>query len=152
MKHWLTILALVLCFKLAAQGLPVPVFENAPEEKTQSGYIKLSWQWEPEEGSRDPYTFELQQSMDEGFEAPQTIYKGPDYATFLSGLKDGKYYYRIRVQGKSGSGWSEPVKLEVKHHSLQLAFSLFGLGALVFLITVGIVVQGNRSAQQKPSN
>ena len=42
-----------------AGDLPQPVFENPAEERTESGYLKLSWEWPGEAGSAE---FELQQS------------------------------------------------------------------------------------------
>ena len=86
-------------------------------------------------------------NLDPAFSDPLVIYRGPDLATFLSGLPDGTFHYRIRAIGPEETApgrWSSPVTLEVKHHSLRLAFLLFGLGAVVFLLTVGIVIQGNR--------
>ena len=130
-----------------AGDLPQPVFENPAEERTESGYLKLSWEWPGEAGSAE---FELQQSAGIDFSEPVILYRGPDYATFLSGLRNGTYYYRLRAHSKAEDGqvseWTEPMKVEVKHHSLQLAFTLFGVGAVVFLLTVGIVVRGARMA------
>ncbi len=115
---------------------------------TESGYVQLSWTWDGDLNSN--YSFELQQATSQSFENPELIYEGPDFATFLSGLDNGHYYFRIRaVNGnQSKSSWSSPAVVEVEHHSLSLALSLFGLGALVFAITVGIVIQGNKNSSQ----
>lgn len=143
------LLVLILAFKLSASGLAAPEFENPTESFTESGYIKLSWTWDADAAAGDTYRFELQQDEQSSFAAPREIYQGQDYATFLSGLKNGTYYYRIRaITGASAGEWSAPVLVEVKHHSLSLAFSLFGIGALIFLLTVGIIVQGNRKAAE----
>jgi hypothetical protein len=147
-----TFMALLFAFSgltlFGAEDLQPPTFENAPEVTSESGYVKLSWEWNhPSSLKNEFYEFELQQSKTEGFENVTTLYRGPDFATFLSGLENGKYYHRVRVLSKDGKGsdWSNPVMVEIRHHSRQLAFTLFGLGAIVFLVTVGIVIQGSRS-------
>lgn len=136
--------------KLAAQ-YPVPEFVNHLPEKTESGYIKLSWRTQDAQSNNTPFVFELQQAVYPDFEQSVLIYRGHDYATFLSGLPDGHYYYRLRSTSPDGarhSDWSEPVSVRVEHHSLRLAFLLFGIGATVFLLTIGIVVKGIRSSEE----
>jgi hypothetical protein len=133
---------------LMAREAPAPVFDGPAEAFTESGYLKLSWHLDVPDDQLADYTFELQQSEDPAFSDPLVIYQGPDLATFLSGLPDGTFHYRIRAIGPEAAApgrWSSPVVLEVKHHSLRLALLLFGLGAVVFLLTVGIVMQGHRS-------
>lgn len=152
MKAWSTcLLVLFTILGLKATPQEPPQFENPLENFTESGYVKLSWEWPSghEDGSK--HEFELQQAQDDQFSTFKTIYQGQDFATFLSGLRNGNYYYRVRVkEGSDMSDWSKPILVEVKHHSLSLAFALFGLGALVFLLTVGIIVQGNRKVTQNP--
>ena len=137
----------------AAQDLHPPVIENPPEVVSESGYVKLSWGWSHPALDTELLEFELQQSESSNFEKVTTIYKGPDYATFLSGLENGSYYHRVRVisdQKQIQSDWSLPLLVRVQHHSHQLAFALFGIGAIVFFITVGIVIQGSRAANRNP--
>lgn len=134
--------------ELPAQ-LPVPLFDNRPTERTASGYLKLSWKPGAPATETAPCEFELQQAFRQDFVQTNLVYKGKDYATFLSGLPDGQFYYRVRAvtpDGAQHSDWSAPVLVRVAHHSLRLAFLLFGIGAVVFLITVGIVIQGVRSS------
>lgn len=102
---------------------------------SNDGRVKLIW------GSRgDTYQYVLQQATDNEFKQVKIIYEGPDRASFVSGLNDGTYYYRVKA--KQGD-WSETLVVEVKHHSLSLALSLFGLGAVVFMLTVLVVVRGS---------
>ena len=152
-KHWMRMIAplvLLVGLELAAQ-LPVPAFENNSTEKTESGYIKLSWRLGDVPTGSNAVVFELQQSAQQDFTETKSVYRGPDYATFISGLPNGNYYHRVRTttpDGTQHSNWSEPMLVQVQHHSLQLAFLLFGIGATVFLFTVGIVIQGVRKAAQ----
>jgi hypothetical protein len=105
--------------------------------ETSNGYVKLEWE------NGDNASYELQQATSADFADSRTIYKGPDKASFISGLEDGNYYFRVR----SAEGpWSLPVQLIVKHQSLQLAFTLFGIGAVVFLLTVFVVIKGVRNS------
>ena len=149
-----TLLLILFSLTVAAAGpFPEPVFDNASEEVTESGYIKLSWRWVDPEADPARYEFELQQAENEHFDDAILVYRGQDFASFLSGLKNGGYYYRVRAvfdEGQTEGKWSEPVFVKVEHHSLKLTFTLFGIGALVFLLTVGVVVQGTRKVRQNP--
>jgi len=96
------------------------------------------------EGAEGPY--ELQSANSRDFDPADVEYRGPDRASFISGLENGTYFYRVRA--KDGL-WSDVLLLEVKHQSLQLAFTLFGLGAIVFFLTVWVVVSGARKVQSE---
>jgi len=128
----------VMCSKGSLAG--AIDFETDSHDLTaESGYIRLSWQ----AGAGVPY--ELQQDTVPDFTNARWVYRGPDRASFVSGLPDGTYYFRVR----SGDGvWSPPLRLAVKHQSLVLAFSLFGIGATVFLLTAGMVVRGARETER----
>ena len=125
--------------------LKKPVFDMPLENTVDAGYLKLSW--EPPAATPDAHAlhYEVQRSSNQNFASVKTIYRGPDRATFLSGLRDGNYYYRVRsLQPESGeaSDWSEVLVVKVVHHSLSLALWLFAIGALVFLLTVAVIVHG----------
>lgn len=143
--QWIFLIALTSFSQwIWASKLPIPTFVNNPIEQTTSGYVKLSWKVPTVLSSTSTWVFELQKSNDPNFNSPIQLYQGTDGATFLSGLPDGNYYYRVRtsIAGVAHSDWSSTISVQVKHHSLSLALWLFGLGATVFLVTVGIVVQG----------
>ena len=111
-------------------------------EHTKSGFFKLSWAIEHSKGVK----FKIIQSRDPSFENFKVKYEGPDLATFVSGLTDGEYYYRVRaISSKSGhrSAWSETLSVTVEHHSLKLAFTLMVIGAAVFIATTSLVLYGN---------
>lgn len=122
-----------------------PVFDMPLENTVDAGYLKLSW--EPGAAARDGHAlhFELQRSSSRDFASVKNIYRGPDRATFISGLRNGNYYYRVRsLHPESGefSEWSELLAVKVEHHSLPFALWLFAIGALVFLLTVAVIVHG----------
>jgi len=129
-----------------SQSPPAPDFAMSKENFTNSGYIKI--EWDKGEGEK-AFTYEIQQSEDEDFNEYEVLYKGRDRATFVSGLPNGIYFYRVRsIQDGQTSAWSEVIKVEVEHHSLSLAFSLAGLGLVVFLLTVYIIVHGVRKQNE----
>jgi hypothetical protein len=136
LSHVCTIAVVLLTFHLtqARSPEPAPVLKLVDGSVSADGHVKIEWK-RLKQGSR----VELQQSESENFNGAKTIYSGPDNATFVSGLDNGTYYYRIR---EAGGEWSAPAMLTVKHHSLRLALVLFSLGALVFGLTVFIVVKG----------
>lgn len=128
--------ALLFCsFQVrAASGNVPPVLKMTNQKLSKAGHAKLRW-----EVSRQGEAVEVQQASDEHFLTARTIYRGHDQATFISGLDDGTYYYRVR---HVGGAWSNSVLLTVKHHSLRIALVFFTLGAVVFALTVFIVVKG----------
>lgn len=149
--QWIFSIALIsFSQSVWASNLPIPIFINNPIEQTESGHVKLSWKVPTSSSSATPWVFELQKSNDPNFSSSIQLYRGPDLATFLSGLPNGNYYYRVRtsITGVAHSDWSSTILVKVKHHSLSLALWLFGIGATVFLITVGIVVQGALSTSK----
>jgi len=131
----------------------VPEFNGPHKVENNAGQIKLVWSLADTLLYSRLFTFELQQSVNASFSNPRTLYKGSDLASFISGLRDGDYYFRVRtvLDGTSASAWSEPLLLQVHHQSLTLAFTLFGLGAIVFVSTVLLIIIGNRNAQKETS-
>lgn len=118
-----------------------PAFKGRSSLTTHDGHVRLQWV-----SLAPDAVYEVQQSVTTGFGDPTTIYMGPDLATFVSGLNDGVYYYRFRADD---GAWSDTLTLTVKHYSLQLAFTLSGLGAIVFLLTVLVVLKGTTKDTQE---
>lgn len=89
--------------------------------------------------------FELQQGTRRNFSSAQIIYAGPDRGTYISGLPNGDFFYRIRAvnaQETNKSPWSSTIHRTVKHPSLDFALSLMSVGALVFISTIGMITLG----------
>ncbi|MBD3403989.1 hypothetical protein GF420_13945 [candidate division GN15 bacterium] len=131
--------------------IPTPSFDMSLDHATSSGTIRLLWSVDTLESLPDSLHFELQQASDSLFRSVKTRYTGPDMATYISGLKDGKYYFRVRTVDQTDaqtSPWSQMMEVTVEHHSLNLALTLAGLGGVVFLLTVAVVVYGTRTTER----
>ena len=115
----------------ATEALPKTKFLNPPDASTSEGHVSLKWQ-----ADRKGVQYELQQSDNPQFTDPVRLYLGADSSSFLSGLIDGRYFFRVRARhlkdGAWGS-WSTPIQLACKHHSMSLAWTLFATGGLLFL-------------------
>lgn len=119
----------------------IPDLQIASGSATRQGVVKLEWSSNPQNSNQH---YELQQANENSFLNPKTIYSGVDQGTFLSGLPNGNYFFRIK---HTGGPWSKTVYIEINHHSLPLAFSLMAIGAIVFLITVVMIIQGRKKQE-----
>lgn len=132
--------------------LPVPTFDITLDHNTRSGTVHLFWSVDTLRSLPGGINFELVQAADSMFADGRVRYVGPDMATYISGLKDGEYYFRVRTVNadrSDASEWSGTVVVSVEHHSLTLALSLAGLGGLVFLLTVVVVVWGTKASERE---
>ncbi|SMD31837.1 hypothetical protein SAMN04488029_0175 [Reichenbachiella faecimaris] len=132
----MTVLA-ILSWVLSVNSSNIEFSSASLDIKSNSGYIQLEWT------SSDVTNHILEQSIEPNFRHAKTIYQGPDQASFISGLDNGTYYFRV---GDQKANWSDTLKLTVAHQPLSLAYTLFGIGFLVFACTVFIVVKGARTS------
>lgn len=132
-------LAIILAFAPMLARSEIPDLKIASGSAFQQGIVKLEWSANSEVR---PTQYELQQAMEANFSEAKTIYQGTDEATFLSGLNNGTYHYRLR---SDDGRWSETISVDVEHHSLNLALVLMAIGATVFLIILGVIIQGSRN-------
>ncbi|MCA9469679.1 MAG: fibronectin type III domain-containing protein [Nitrospira sp.] len=125
---------------------PVPRFTVTTTPNNRSGSVSLQWTF-PNVAPSRRYRFEVQQSFQKDFSSPQSIYSGPDRGTYLSGLPNGDYFFRVRLLPLDGTGvgqWSPVVHRSVQHPSLRFSSMMLGVGATVFLCTTGIIIHGAR--------
>lgn len=106
---------------------------------SDTGYYTLNW-----EPISQANLIELQQSRTPDFKESEMIYHGHNDSFFLSGLQNGAYYYRMKVDNNA---WSDTLTLTVKHHSFQKAWLLFILGAVVFSSIVWVIIRGEQHAE-----
>ena len=115
-------------------------FSVSESMDSRTGYIQISWE------ANQQTEFELQQSLNSEFIGAKTIYRGSDKAVFLSGFKDDTYYFRVRsfTNNEIAEPWSKTKTLNVIHHSLTTAFTLFFLGLFSFLAILIVIFLGHR--------
>ncbi|HXV76815.1 MAG TPA: fibronectin type III domain-containing protein [Candidatus Polarisedimenticolaceae bacterium] len=133
----------LLLAALPAAGRPRVEFETEGPIITTEGHATLRW------AAVDPVergsVFELQDSTDPEFRSTHVWYRGPDRASFVSGLPEGTSWFRVRaVRGQRAGPWSDPVAIEVDYASSSTLGRLLALGAVVFLATLVTVVVGHR--------
>jgi len=146
---------LAICLPSAAHGSPpVARFTLGPavldptgrlRSEVREGYISLSW-----EAGEGHTVYELQSVCSGAFSDTVSRYQGPDTTSFISGLEDGDHYFRVRArhtESENWGPWSDPIIVPVRHHSMTLAWWLFGLGAGIFGMTVAFVIANARRAQ-----
>jgi hypothetical protein len=109
-----------------------------------AGYYRLEWDWEGSPASA-PASFEVQESTQADFRDAQPLYQGPDLATVISGRRDGSRYYRVRAAGNDDaqSPWSNVVEVTTAHHPLPRALAFFAAGAMVFSLTLVLILRGS---------
>ncbi len=132
-----------------ALGQPTADFDfepNADEPRRlqgdfRSGYLTLEWKIEGEDADI-VYEFEVQSAREDAFDTPIPRYDGRGRQVFVSGLGSGDHWFRVRAReaGDTHWGpWSDPVLAPVDHHPMSLAWSLFGVGIVLFACIVGFV-------------
>jgi len=129
------------------EGIEVQFVEPERSEvplPNTTGHLDLVWSVFPE-SAPEPATYELQGSRDRDFSAPIDYYSGVDQRSFLSGLAEGPYFFRVRsVTDSAGPGeWSEVLAIEVDYVDQWKVFVLMGLGFVCLTATVLIIVRGS---------
>lgn len=135
--RFLILLIVVLLFT-GTKGMSQNVeFTNSPISNSREGHTKLEWL--VDDDSADLF-FIVEQSTDSSFNNSKIIYSGRDRATYISGLKNGTYFFRIKIEGNDS--WADPVRLIVEHHDLKTAYILSVIGLTVFLATAVVLITG----------
>jgi len=111
------------------------------------GTVQLAW--DPADATPDgvEVVFELQESQEADFAESLRRYLGEDRASFVSGLPDGRYYYRVRQrEGEDGEWgpWSSLVAVDVEHYALWKAWTLFGVGGALVLTIITFLFTADR--------
>jgi 4-amino-4-deoxy-L-arabinose transferase-like glycosyltransferase len=107
---------------------------------SNDGRVVVSWEL-PSDGQ-----VHIQQDRGGDFKTSSTLYRGNDSASVITGLADGDYHYRGRLERPDGtySDWSQRVTITVAHHSLPRALFFFLLGLVVFVATLLLIILGAR--------
>ncbi|MAS91802.1 MAG: hypothetical protein CMO55_01295 [Verrucomicrobiales bacterium] len=103
------------------------------------GVLSLSW-----ESAGDGVIYELEQSVDDSFTNPTMRYSGPDVGSYLTGLAEGDYFFRVRAKGGE---WSEPLRAKVTFIDRRVLWILLVSGFVVVAATVGTILTGWRKTE-----
>jgi hypothetical protein len=127
-----------LFFGTAIEASEGPFEISLSQTISNDGVAVLSWSLSQQT------SVVVQKSQDPDFSQPTTLYRGSDSASVITGLMDGKYFFRARSEYPDGSfsAWSETVSLSVEHHSLAKATLFFAIGGIVFLATMLLITFG----------
>jgi len=119
----------------ALQAQTKVVFEGKNPISNNEGYTALKWHpvGTPSEGTQ----YELQQSRSEDFSDAVTLYKGPDMASFVSGLPEGKTWYRVRA---AGGPWSPAQVVEINFIETYKVVAGLAVGTAMLIFTIIYVV------------
>lgn len=109
-----------------------------------TGHIDLVWSVVPD-SAQEPAAYELQGSRTPDFPNPLTYYSGVDVRSFLSGLAEGSYFFRVRsLSEAAGPGmWSEVLAVEVDYVDQWKVFVLMAVGLVCLIATVFIILRGS---------
>jgi len=137
-RFWLSI-GLLLALP-AMQAAAQPVLSASPPDSSD-GVSVISWQ----APAADQHII-LQRATHADFSDARQIYRGSDTASTVTGMTDGTWYFRARLDD---GAWSEPLAVKVQHHPLGRAFGFFSVGAIVFIGTVWLIVGGSRRQRSR---
>jgi hypothetical protein len=98
--------------------------------ESNEGYYQLTWQ------ADEPVR--LVESSSPDFRAARALYSGTATGHVVSGRPDGTWHYRLE-SADGARVLSDAATITVRHHSLGRAFAFFGLGAVVFVATLGLI-------------
>ena len=90
--------------------------------------------------------FLLEESTNTEFLNPEKTHISNIYASTLTGLDNGTYYYRIK---NNNNEWSNTAKVVVQHHSLDKAFLFFTLGCCLFVLIITTLIIGHTKTTNK---
>lgn len=124
---------------MAAEAVFVDPKDSTPlpgEVSAKGGVLELQWETEAGEADR---VFVLEQSESESFAESMVRYRGTDTGTYLTGLRGGEHYFRIKTEG---GDWSPPQKVVMTQISRKKLALLFFTGLLVCAATVGTILLG----------
>lgn len=137
---WRALMWVALSLSPAAVSADAPPRFDQSALSSDNGVAQLTW-------SDVGAGYEMRLS---GPDMPvRTVYRGHLPSAHVSGLPNGAYEVSVRARrdGRAWSAWSEPARIDVHHHPMQLVWLLLTTGAVTFLVTIGTLVVAARRVQ-----
>jgi hypothetical protein len=146
----LALLGVLLLQPVRADALPdIPrptgaSFEGPEMVSAEEGHTTLRWTLPGHVEEGPPVTFELEQSQRPDFANHSLRYAGSGRAFFVSGLQEGRTYFRVRAlrAGAPPGDWSGPLVVDVDYPDPVPVIVLLSVGCLVLLATVAAIALG----------
>jgi hypothetical protein len=125
-----------------ASPAAAPRFTAEDDVAASEGHATLAWTVDAKPGN--DLVFELQQSRSRDFSNHRVVHDGVEDAYFVSGLREGATYFRVRaVRSDAGAGpWSETLVVRVEYPGRGQVVVLLAAGFVVLAATVAAVVFG----------
>jgi len=136
-RRYFAAFAASLSLAAAVAAQPSARFETEDDPNNPEGHIIIKWT-----AGDDATSHQLQYDTSGDFSDPLVWHEGADNESFISGLENGAHYFRVRSRAGAEGGWgqwSRTLTVEVERQSSQLAWSLFGVGAAMFLCVAGFI-------------
>ncbi|MDF1740792.1 MAG: hypothetical protein P1U86_16650 [Verrucomicrobiales bacterium] len=115
--------------------------EAFTEKPSDNGTVTLKWSNPRNEAVA------LEQSGNAGFDPFVVRYEGTDTSSVLSGLAEGKHYFRVGAAG--GGPRSETLAIEVEFFPRDQLAWLLGIGGVVVVLTIGTIIVGAAQNREK---
>ena len=119
-----------------------------PVVESNEGKLQLAWGMIDAGALPDGWRYRLSQGQGEEPTIWEKRYEGRDQGSFISGLREGVYQFKIEVLDSSGNPIPEmagsEVTLVVKYPPRWLVFLLLSVGAIVFICLVTAIIGGAR--------
>lgn len=120
---------------------------------TDDGTVSLVWE-DREAGPEADRVYEVRRWEDGGSQEGQLVYEGEDTASFVSGLNEGEYTFRIRSKKEDGMypEWGDDgLLVTVDYIDLSIVWPLMAAGAVCFIVLILTIVLGRRAVKRKES-
>lgn len=131
---------------------PGQVELSTDTKTTREGKFKLTWT--AGSLSKDVH-FRLTEHEPGSQREPIVFLEGNHKGITISGKSNGKFRYVLEAYSPENPGEilaSDSVEVTVRHHSLTNAFIAFTTGAVLFLITILMILTGHRKSDPEDSS
>ena len=134
--------AVVCCSEGVAGSATFSVPPGGGELESVDGVLSLVWESDrdPGGGEGGSVEYELQQASDESFADAIVRYRGSDAGSYLTGLAEGDYFFRVRERDGE---WSPTLTASVKFIDRRVLITLLATGFVVSAATIGTILVGS---------
>lgn len=125
---------------------------ESPHRVTE-GHVVISWALPGEADGGTPPDFVLEQASTPEFSDAVVRYEGRDLASFLSGLPEGRFHFRVRaVDGGNAGPWSVPLVLDVDYPKSGMVLVLMTVGTVCLAVLITAILVGARRTSARSGN